>query len=425
MAAWEPSPVLNGATGALGVRDFRVFFFGALVSNSGTWLQVVGTGWVVKELTDNDALVGTSALVASLPMALTSLFGGMLADRYARRTILLVTQVVLMALAAAMGALWLAEVRTLWPYFAVSFLGGAAGGFHFPAWQAFVAELVPRDLLMNAVTLNSAQFNASRLFGPALGGVALWLGGPALTFFANAASYLAALLAVGLVKGRPAAASALDRRPFADLGAAVRYLPSNPALPRTLLVATMTSLLGLPMIHLAVILARDVYGEQDLGYGALVASLGVGAVVVAPFLAAIGPRRRPSELVYLSLATYAAGIIGLAVASEVIGGCVALAVVGASHFVAASTTNTVIQLQVEESMRAKTFAVYLSVLTLGQPIGSQVLGWLSEVAGPRRAIGGAGVVMALATVAVVTSRFLAPFDRAAERHISSKSSAPA
>lgn len=402
--------MFEGATGALGVRDFRVFFFGALVSNSGTWLQVIGTGWVVKELTDNDALVGTAALVGTLPMGLTSLLGGLVADRYARRSILIVTQAALLVLALAMGLLWTSDVRTLWPYFAVSFVSGAVGGFHFPAWQAFVSELVPRELLMNAVTLNSAQFNAARLFGPALGGLALWLGGPALTFYGNAVSYLAAMVAVWLIVGRPAPQITGTRRPIADLAAAWRYMPTNPALPRTLLIASITSVLGLPMIHLTVIFARDVFGVEDLGYGVLVAALGVGAIVVAPFLASIGPRRKPSHIVYGALGAYGVGILGLAVSPNVVGGCLALAVIGGSHFVAASTTNSVMQLQVDEHMRAKMIAIYLTVLTIGQPLGSQLLGWLSEVLGPRVAVGGAGAVMLTAAAVVVTNRLLLPFD---------------
>lgn len=393
---------------ALEHRDFRVFFIGAIVSNSGTWLQIVALGFVMKVITDSATWVGAAAFAQTFPIVLVGTWGGVLADRIARRQILLVTLAAQLGCAVAYAAMWAGGVRTPVPYVAVGLVNGIVNGFHFPAWQAFVSELVPRELLLNAVTLNSAQFNASRAFGPALGGIVLAVGGPAWSFAINAVTFTASLFAVAMISVRPAArAPVAGARPsaLADIRAALGYVRRSPGIRRVLVVAGLTSALGQPLIYLVVVFADDVFRVGEVRYGVLTAAMGIGAVLATPFVAGWGSGMRRSTLVGVGATAYGASVMGFGIAPGYWLGVAFLAVVGASHLTSASTMNTVVQLQSAEHMRAKMLSFYLTILTLGLPVGTIVQGALSDAVGPRWTVAGAGVVL------LVTSGWLASSGR--------------
>ncbi|MCB0995007.1 MAG: MFS transporter, partial [Acidimicrobiales bacterium] len=303
----------------------------------------------------------------------------------------------------AYALLWSSGLRDPVPYVIVGVANGVVGGFHFPAWQAFVSELVPRELLLNAVTLNSAQFNAARAFGPAVGGVVLALGGPAWSFGLNAVSFGASLLAVWMIEARPAARAEAGPRSsaLADILDALGYLRRSPGLRRVLLVAALTSSLGQPLIYLVVVFADDVFRVGELQYGMLTASMGIGAVLATPLVAGWGTSLPRSVLVGLGASLYGGAVLGFGLAPVYWVGVVFLLLVGAAHLTSASTMNTVMQLQAAEHMRAKMLSFYLMVITAGMPIGSLVQGTLADVIGPRQTVAGAGVV--LLTVSIFLS----------------------
>jgi MFS family permease len=175
---------LSDAIAALKFRDFRRFWFAGLASNSGGWLQGLAAPFIMYQMTQSGAWVGTSVFALMIPMALVGPFAGPMADRLSRRHILLIG-----VIASTNAVFWWAGIREPLAYIGINVIYGVANGFALPAWQAYVADLVPRNVLMNAITLNSTQFNAARAIGPSLGGVLLAFSGPGWAFLGNGVSF--------------------------------------------------------------------------------------------------------------------------------------------------------------------------------------------------------------------------------------------
>ncbi|WP_419848804.1 MFS transporter [Candidatus Poriferisocius sp.] len=392
------------ASRALSYRNYRLFLSGAIVSNSGVWVQMIALAFVIKELTDSGTWVGLGAMMQTLPAVGLGMVGGALADRFPRRVMLIFTNSAQSLIALGFAAMWAGGVDRPLAYIALGVVNGCVNGIQLPAWQAFVSELVPRGALLNAVTLNSAQFNASRAVGPAIGGMVLAFGGPGWSFLVNSLTYVPAVLVLALIRV-PRLASTEDGRPniFKDAAAAVRYATTHAGIRRAILIAGVVAFFGQPIIHLVVIFADDVFHVGEFKYGILAAASGVGAVLNTPFVAIKGSQIPRSRLVGLGWPVYGLALLGFALSPYYWLAVVALAVLGASHIATASSLNTVIQLQVEEAIRAKVLALYLMTLLAGLPLGAQLQGFLADVIGPRIAVGGAGVLLAATALWWVTS----------------------
>ena len=226
---------LREAVEAFRYRNFRLFWIGALLSSTGTWVQGVTVPFVVLKLTGSAAWVGFAGFAQFLPAVLVGPLAGSLADRFHRRSVLLVTQSLMAADALLLWIMWIAGVRNPWAIVGVVALGGVTAGLNIPSWQAFISELVPREVLLNAVTLNSTQFNAARAFGPALGGLVLGLLGAGPAFLINAISFLAVIVALLMIHVPRLERARDDRgvlRQFADGLRYARRVPGNPGLLR-------------------------------------------------------------------------------------------------------------------------------------------------------------------------------------------------
>ncbi len=356
---------------------------------------MIALAFVIEDLTESGTWVGLAAMMQTLPAVFLGMVGGALADRFPRRIMLTFTNSAQALIALGFAAMWAAGVDRPLAYIALGVVNGCMNGIQLPAWQAFVAELVPRGALLNAVTLNSAQFNASRAVGPMIGGIVLAVGGPGWCFFTNSLTYLPAVLALILIRVPRLAPEGGDRpNVFRDAAAAVRYAADNPGIRLSILVAGVIAFFGQPIIHLVVIFANDVFKVGETQYGILAAATGVGAMLNTPFVAGRGSRVPRSRLVGFGWPIYGIALLGFALSPYYWLAVVALAVLGASHIATAATLNTVIQLQVEEALRAKVLALYLITLLAGLPLGAQLQGFLADVIGPRIAVGGAGVLLA-------------------------------
>jgi MFS family permease len=403
---------LGDAALALRYRDFRLFWGAALVSNTGSWIQAVAIPYVLFRLTGNAAWVGFGSFAQFLPMVLLGPLAGSLADRFSRRRILLWTQAALAVIALTLAAAWSAGARSPALFTALVAGAGVAAGINIPSWQAFVSELVPRSALLNAVTLNSAQFNGARAFGPALGGVVLAELGPGWAFLLNAVSFSVVIGALLLIRRpdepAPIAPTSADRPGvLRDFGATVRYTRRYPGMWVCVLGVVTVGLLGGPLLQLVVVFADDVFHVGDRAYGFLSASLGVGAILGTPFVAGRGAMRRgrATEVVLLS---YGAAIVLFALAPAYWVAVVAMLIAGASYLTFASTFNTTMQLQVDDEMRGRALAFYLMGLTASMPVGALLQGWLVEVVGPRPTVAGAGVLLVAVTLVLRAQR---RFDR--------------
>jgi len=386
-------PGLRQALTAFHYRNFTLFWSGAVLSNTGSWVQSVTVPYVIYQVTGSAAWLGFATFMQFLPIVITGPIGGALADRYHRRSILLFTQSAQALAALALWAVWVSGHATTAAIVGLVALSSVFAGLNLPSWQAFVSELVPREVLLNAVTLNSTQFNAARAFGPALGGLILGAFGPGPAFMINALSFLAVIGALALIRvPRLAKPPASERRGvYREFGDAMRYARRVPGILACLLVVLALGALGSPIFQLLVVFAKKVFLVGGVAYGMLAASMGIGAVLAAPIIAGPGSGLRRSRLVGIALTVYGGCLVAFALAPGYAVAVVALLFAGGGYLAISSTLNTTIQLQVDESMRGKVLALYVMFLTLAVPVGALVQGWLAEVFGPRVTVAGAGL----------------------------------
>jgi MFS family permease len=388
------APEHDGAFVAFRYRNFRLMWSASLLSSSGSWLQMVAVPYVVYTITGSGAWLGFAGFLGYAPMVLTGPYAGSVADRFDRRKVLIVGGLVQTAITFALWLEWVLGVRSIGVFLAILTLSSFAGGFTVAAWQSFVTELVPREHLLNAVTLNSAQFNAARAFGPALGGVVLATLGVSWCFSINAVSFLAMVLGLLLVRVAPRVMTGpVGRaRPLREMRQAMTYVRTVPGIVTCLIIVSALGSLGGPLFNLLVVFATDVYDVGDGAYGLLAACLGTGAILVAPLVAGRGGRIPRSRLVTFAMVGYGSALVLLGAAPVVGLGAAALLVAGAGYLGITASLNTAVQLQVREDMRGRTMAFYLMVLTASVPIGAQIQGWMVDWVGVRWTVAGAGAL---------------------------------
>ena len=407
-----PSRGLRHAFRAMRYRDFALFWAGSFVSSIGMWMQNLTVPFLLHEATGSAAWVGLGAFAQFAPAMVMSPLGGSLADRHSRRTILLWSQAVSMVLAFA---LWLAvrDGQTR-PGLIVALVGlsGIVTGLAIPAWQSFVAQLVPRAVLLNAVALNSSQFNASRAIGFMLGGLALYSVGPGLSFLANGLSYLAVLGAVAAIReARPSGDEPGPAAAPATFRLGLAYVRRHPGLQLAVFSCGVVMFLGGPVIQLAPVFARDAFGVDERAYGFLAAAMGIGAVAGSVVLGAYGDGIRRSRLAIGSIVIYGLAVLGMAVTPTYAGGVVAMACIGLAYLAVASVLNTAVQLAVDDRFRGRVIALYIMVFTGAYPLGSVLQGLATDRFGVRVVVGTAGAgLLAYAALLAARPRTVAALD---------------
>ena len=398
------APVPPAAFASFGHRSFRYFWFGGVTGNSARWFQYVALPAVVWDLTRSPGWVGFAGFAQFTAMAVVAPVAGMVADHYSRRRILIVSQSLMGMVAVVMALAWTQGVRSPSAYVALAAASGLAGGLNLPVWQSFVSELVPRDLLLNAVTLNSAQFNSSRLVGPMLGGITVAAAGPAVAFWVSAAGALVVVLALARVRsGQAVLAGTPSMRVIRNTLAVARYVRARRGLVVAFVTVSLIGAVGLPIQMLTVVFAEDVFDRGPGGFGLMLTMLGVGAVAAAPMVASLGGRVSRSKIQRVALVVYGSAVLALSVAPTFLVYLVPLAAIGAAHLASASALNTAVQLQVDEERRTQVMSLYVMVLMTSNPLGQLVLGQLIEVMGARPAFGLYGALL-LAGTAVLDFR---------------------
>jgi MFS family permease len=405
----------GGAFAALRFRDYTLFWCGAVISNTGTWMQTITVPFVIFQLTHSTVWVGFSAFMAFAPALLVGPLAGSLADRFPRKQVILVTQSVMMILAFALWGMWVFGVATPWLIIANLAVSGVAAGINIAAWQSFVPQLVPPEHMLNAIRLNSMQFTAARAFGPALAGLVLAELGPASAFFINAVTYVLVLAALVAVHPRPVDVPA-DSPPFLQhFRAGLAYVRERTALVLPVVTILVLSLFGSSVIQLAAPLSRQVFDVGKAEYGLLVATFGAGAIIGSFVTLAYGDRIRRSRMALLGLAVFAVGEIVLGAAPTYLVGLVGLAAMGVAYLMVAVSLNTSIQARVDESHRGRVLSIYLMGLLAGVPLGALLGGVLADVIGLRATIVGGGSVLAIfALIALVVFDAMRPLDESLE-----------
>jgi len=398
-----------GALDALRHREFAVFFGAALVSNTGGWFQSLAAPFLVYEITRSNTWLGIAGFTGLFPGLLLGPLAGILADRYPRRRILLVTQSVHASVALGLCSLAASGAATAPRIVALLLLGGIANAVQMASWQSYVPLLVPRESLADAVRLNSSQFTISRALGPALGGVVLASAGAAVAFGVNALSF--GLVIAALALGRPRAAPVTgDASPLEQLRAGVGAVLGSGALRIAVLTAFAVSLLGQSVMQLAAGIAAEVYGVGEIGLGAMTSMFGTGAMLGALAIAFFPDAGTRSGMTQVGLLGYSGGL-GLVAATRQLGfGLVGFLLMGISHVLVTISLNTSVQMQVSEELRGRVMALYLMGIFAGVPLGALGLGSLGDAFGLQAAVAAAASGIGLFALAGLLLRAFQPLD---------------
>ncbi|WP_045264426.1 MFS transporter [Microbacterium oxydans] len=385
--------------------NYRIWFAGALISNVGGWMQATAQDWVVlTELTDNDATAMgvTMALQFGPPLVLVSMTGWV-ADRFDRRHILFATQSALLALAIAVGVLLLNDLMTLPMMFGFALGFGIVNAFDAPARQAFVSDMVSSGDTSNAVALNSASFNLARMVGPAVGGLLIVAIGSGWVFIVNAATFLAMLLALMLMR-RSLLAPRLKNRSRGGLAAGFRYVWGRSDLKVVFVTVFLIGAFGMNFPIFASTMALE-FGAGADGYGVLSSVLAIGSLIGA-LLAARRDRARV-RVVILAAGGFGIAAFVSSVMPSYASYAVTLTFTGFMIVTLLTTANGYVQITTDPALRGRVLALYMAVIMGSTPVGAPIAGWVADTFGPRAAImlgGTAGfVACAIGVIWVATS----------------------
>lgn len=390
---------MNGMFRSLRVRNYRLYAAGQLVSLTGTWMQRVAQDWLVLELTNSGTALGVVTALQFLPSLLLGPVGGVLADRYDKRKLLLLTQSGMALVALVLGILDVTHLVAYWQVLALAGALGALSAIDMPVRQSFVVEMVGKDDLPNAVGINSSIFNFGRIAGPAVAGVLITAVGTGWAFIGNASSSVAVLAALLLMRPEELHAAPVVQRVRGQLREGVRYVRSRPDLTLTMIVIFIVGTFGLNFQLTTALVAKQVFHRTASGYGLLSTMLAVGAFLGAIW--ATTRRTRPGQSFLLgAMAVFSI----LEIASGLMPNFGSLAVLlvptGLAMLTLTTAANASVQMGVEPTMRGRVMALYLVCFLGGTPLGAPLIGWLAGVAGPRWGLIGGGLIC-LASAAVL------------------------
>ncbi len=359
-------------------RDFRVLWLGACTSSVGTWMQKLAQAWLVLQISGSAFLLGLDSFLGEIPIFLFSLAGGVIADRYDRRRLLVASQFVQMSCAFLLAGLIAFGLVEIWHILALSFVAGTAQAFGGPAYQALIPSLVePRDL-SNAIALNSIQFNLARVIGPMLGGLALTALGAAWCFGLNGLSFVAVIVSLLAVNVRyiPAA----SRESFLEsMKAGLRFIHASKPMRSLILMAFLTTVLGIPLVVFLPVFARDVFHQGPGAYTLLLSVSGAGAVAGALVVAGLSHLRRQGRMALAMLTALGALTAAFAVSRSLALSCVLLGLAGVALIAVFAQMTTLVQSLAPDQMRGRVMSVYNVAFRGGMPFGSLVTGALIPV----------------------------------------------
>ena len=388
---------------ALKVRNYRIYFFGALLSNVGTWMQRVAQDWLVLELSHGSGFaVGVTTALQFLPMLLITPYGGLIADRFDKRMILRITQTWMALSAGALGLLAVLGVAQTWQVFVLAFVFGLGTAFDNPARQSFVSEVVGRENLPNAIGLNSASFNAARIVGPAVAGLVIAAFGSGWAILVNAVSYLSFIVAISLID--PDRLQQVERtaRAKRQIREGLAYIRGRADILLVLCTVFFIGTFGLNFQMTSALMAQQVFHKGAGQYGVLGTFMAIGSLAGA----LIGARRKTAPrgrfIVGMAL-TFTVIEIVVGLMPNYWAYAAVLPVMGLASLLTLNAANMSVQIGVDPHLRGRVMAIDMMLMQGGTPIGAPFLGWIGGVLGARwTLIGGGG----LALIGVAASALL-------------------
>jgi MFS family permease len=421
-----PTQPRTSTFAALRVRNYRLFFAGQVVSNTGTWMQRIAQDWLVLQITNSPLAVGITTALQFLPMLLFGLWGGLLVDRYPKRRLLLITQSVMGALAVLLAVLTITGAVQVWQVYLIALGLGVATVVDNPARQTFVNEMVPKNLVRNAVGLNSGNFQLARMLGPAVAGVLISLVGIGSAFALNALSFVAVIAALLLMRTKELQRMPLAPRGPGQLREGLRYVRRTPALLWPIVLVFFVGTFGYNFAIILSAYTKDVFDSGAEIYGLLNTAIAAGSVVGA----LVAARRTNATLavLFVSAAGVGLGLVLLGLTPWFIPFVVLLVAVGFISVTFNTLGNSSVQLASSPELRGRVMSLYMLVFMGGTPLGSLVVGWITEQWGaPIALVISGGVCVLAAVVAGVLAAKSAGITvhlnlhRADDRHLASDS----
>lgn len=380
---------------SLRVRNFRLFLTGQLLSGIGTWMQWTAAPWLVLQLTHSGVALGVDTALGALPILLFGAWGGVLADRFDNRKVLVWTQSLYAVLAFALFALDASGVVRVWHVYVLSFLTGMVGAVDMPTRQTFYLEMVGPDELTNAMSLNTATFTGSRIVGPAIAGIMISVVGTAPVFLVNGVTYLGVVVALAAMRVGELHPRELVAKARGQVREAVRYVWRTSSLRLPLILMTLVFMLSFNFQVLVPLLAERTF-EGDAGtFAGLLALLGLGSLAGALVMAARSSRSNVGRLAGAAIALGGTSLL-LAAAPTLPAAWLATPFAGAAGTAFAITANSTLQLNASPAFRGRVMALYTVVFIGSTPVGGPISGWVGEHVDPRVALAGGAVIAIVA-----------------------------
>ena len=389
---------------SLRIRNYRLYFAGQIVSVSGSWMQRVAQAWLVYHLSGSGLALGVVTGLQFLPVLVVGAWGGVLADRFDKRRLLLCTQTAMGLLALALGLLTISGLVQLWMVYLLALALGAVTASDNPARQAFVMEMVGRSHVMNAVSLNSAVFTLARIVGPAVAGLLINAVGTGWCFLVNALSFGGVLVALAAMRRQELLPWEPADRGRGGVLEGLRYAWSSLDLRVPLLLMAVVGTLALNFSVILPLVASQTFHGDAGTYGLLFSTLGVGSLLGALITAG---RREPSRrLLLLSLLAFGLFMLAAALAPSLWLELLMLVPLGVAAVIFQATSNSTLQVNTDPALRGRVMALYSVVFMGTTPIGAPIVGLVSQAAGPRAglALGGAAVLLAVAAFGLWSAR---------------------
>jgi MFS family permease len=394
----EPNPQTAGRLVAFRYRDFRLFWLSLFISNVGTWMQMTATNWLLYQLTDSPFQLGLNGIFRAVPAIFLGLISGTFADRYDRKRLLLLTQVALALLTLGLAILDSSGSIQAWQIYAFTFISAAVGSFDGPARQALFPSLVPRSVLPNAVALNSVLWKGAALLGPSLGGIAISLLGTSGAFYANAASFLAVVVALMMMRSyTPPAEKRHDF--FGEMKDGFTYMYSKPIILGVLVMEAVSSVFGLDHAMLT-IFASDVFRVGAHGFGFLQSSRGLGAVIGSGLFIGMGQQPAQGKILIIAAILYGVGFAAFGVAPSFWLAILLLAMVGATDAIWSAARGTILQLTTPEQFRGRIMGVFQLSNRGLHPLGQTETGLMVPLIGARETTVVGGLLVSAVTLMI-------------------------
>jgi MFS family permease len=389
---------------ALRHRNFQLFFAGQLISLIGTWMQNVAQSWLVYRITGSSALLGLVSFAGQIPVFALSPIGGYTADRWPKRTVVIVTQTVSMLLAGILALLTLTGNMRIWEIFVLASLLGVVNAFDIPARQSFFVEMVGREDLINAIALNSSMFNGARIAGPAIAGILVAKIGEGWCFAANSASYIAVIIGLILMRLTTPTAKRARASAFETIREGFHYVGRTMPVLSFLLLVGVLSLAGLPYLVLMPIYADRVFHTGASGLGLLMGITGLGALAGALTLASRTALTGLTRWAGISMVIFGLSLAGFAFSTNIWLSSALLLITGFTGMIQMGASNTLIQSMVPDALRGRVMSVY-SMMYMGLgPMGAMFAGFAADQIGAQRTLFIGAVFCLVASVVFIWRR---------------------